>query len=92
MTADTTLMSNSFAALSLIAAPAVLTNAASLLAMSTSHRFLRAGDRMRGLAQRLEAPGESDAVRRLLLTQVERVERQASLLLAGLRATFVALG
>jgi hypothetical protein len=32
-----------FAALSLIAAPAILTNAASLLVMSTSNRLARAG-------------------------------------------------
>ena len=92
MPTDASLVSNSFAVLSLIAAPAVLTNAASLLAMSTSNRFLRASDRIRALAQRLEAPSESEDVRQMLAQQVNRVERQAVLLLAGLKATYVALG
>ncbi len=38
---------NPFAVLSLIAAPAVLTNATSVLALSTSKPFLRAGERLR---------------------------------------------
>ena len=44
------LAQNPFALLSLIAAPAVLTNAASVLALSTSNRFLRASERMRALS------------------------------------------
>ena len=48
MAADpVSLAQNPFALLSLIAAPAVLTNAASVLALSTSNRFLRASERMR---------------------------------------------
>ena len=39
--------SNPFAILTLIAAPAVLTNAASLLALGTSNRFARNIDRSR---------------------------------------------
>jgi hypothetical protein len=46
------LSSNPFALLSLIGAPAVLTNAASVLALSTSNRFLRASERMRALSTR----------------------------------------
>src|SRR5260221_11809025 len=49
-----TLAQNPFALLSLIASPAVLTNAASGLALSTSNRFLRASERMRGLATRYD--------------------------------------
>jgi hypothetical protein len=48
------LSQNPFALLSLIAAPAVLTNAASVLVMSTTNRFLRASERMRALAVRVE--------------------------------------
>lgn len=91
MTPDATLVSNAFAAPSLIAAPEVLTNAASLLAMSTSNRFLRASERIRALALRLETPGATEAVRRMLGVQAERVERQAGLQLSGLGATYVAL-
>ena len=45
---------NPFAALSLIVAPAILTNASSILAMSTSNRLARAADRARELAKQLE--------------------------------------
>ena len=46
---------NPFAAFSMIVAPAILTNAASVLAMSTSNRLARAVDRARDLARQLEA-------------------------------------
>ena len=49
------LSQNPFALLSLIAAPAVLTNAASVLVMSTSNRLARVDDQARELAKRLEA-------------------------------------
>jgi hypothetical protein len=83
---------NPFALLSLIAAPAVLTNAASVLALSTSNRFLRASERMRALSVRTEDRTLSHEVRALLLRQANRTEKQAVLLLKGLRAAYVALG
>jgi hypothetical protein len=86
------LSQNPFTLLSLIGAPAVLTNAASVLALSTSNRFLRASERMRSLSLRMERPIESRAMRDVLLAQVNRTERQAVLLLRGLRAAYVALG
>jgi len=92
MNPDPTLISNPFAVLSLIGAPAILTNAASVLAMSTSNRFLRASERMRALAARLDSGAETEAVRAMLIVQVGRVERQAVLLLHGLGAAYVALG
>lgn len=90
MTADY-LTQNPFAALSLIAAPAILTNASSVLALSTSNRFLRAGERMRMIAAELRElqPGEEH---QLLLVQASRIERQALLLLTALRGAYVALG
>ena len=51
--------SNPFAILTFIAAPAILTNASSVMALGTSNRFARAIDRARGLAADLEAPGRS---------------------------------
>ena len=48
---------NPFAALSLIVAPAILTNASSVLSMSTSNRLARAVDRPRGRS-RQRATGE----------------------------------
>src|SRR5437764_6745048 len=85
------LSQNPFAALSLIAAPAILTNASSVLALSTSNRFLRAGERMRAVASELhkQMPGEEHS---MLLNQANRIERQALLLLTALRGAYVALG
>lgn len=90
MTADY-LAQTPFAALSLIAAPAILTNASSVLALSTSNRFLRAGERMRAVASELQKlpPGDEHT---LLLVQAGRIERQALLLLTALRGAYVALG
>jgi hypothetical protein len=92
MPADPSLMASPFAALSFIAAPAVLTNAASVLAMSTSNRFLRASDRMRALADRLDRGVDSEATLAMFRVQVGRVERQAVLLLHGLVGAYIALG
>lgn len=84
------LAQNPFAALSLIAAPAILTNASSVLALSTSNRFLRAGERMRDVAGQLQKlnGGEEHS---FLLVQATRIEHQALLLLTALKGAYVAL-
>ena len=82
---------NPFALLSLIAAPAVLTNSASVLALSTSNRFLRASERLRSLAAKYEEHMPPEP-RELLVKQLRRVEKQASMLLNGLRSAYVAIG
>src|SRR6476660_66982 len=82
-----------FAMVTFIAAPALLTNASSVLAMSTINRMLRTRDRMRELFGESERPKEMDAESRaLLMEQVNRVENQAVLLLRALKAIYVALG
>jgi hypothetical protein len=81
-----------FAVLTFIAAPAVLTNAASVLAMSTINRMLRTRDRMTQLLAQSEAGVKTAADARRLVGLVKRVERQASLLLRALRSIYVALG
>ena len=86
------LSQNPFALLSLIAAPAVLTNAASVLVMSTSNRFLRASERMRAFAVRIEEKKLTPGLRALVLKQVDRAERQAVLLLGALHAAYIAIG
>jgi hypothetical protein len=84
---------NPFAVLSLIAAPAILTNCCSLLAMSTSNRLARAVDRARELSKQLEeADGfaNPDADRRLRELAVS--EQRTLQLLAALRSIYLALG
>ena len=83
---------NPFTALTFITAPAILTNAASVLAMSTSNRFLRASERMRAVAEQLETIDAGTPDETMVLVQVERIERQAIWLLSALRCSYVALG
>ncbi len=84
---------NPFAVLSFIVAPAILTNAASVLAMSTSNRLARAVDRARELARELDAAGDGsreETDRRL--RELIAAEHRALLLIRGLRSFYMALG
>ena len=86
------LTSNPFTVLSLIAAPAVLTNASSVLALGTSNRFARAIDRARALSKLLEDKEVAgDELTLMQIRQLNRVERRALLLLHALRAFYLAL-
>ena len=81
---------NPFAALSLIVAPAILTNASSLLAMSTSNRLARAVDRARDLAAQIER--EEDGPARVRhLRELGVAETRALILLRVLRSFYIAL-
>src|SRR5689334_14664189 len=82
---------NPFALLSLVAAPALLTNAASLMALSTANRFLRAGERLRIVIEELKK-AELPSEREWRLVHMNRIEKQAMLLLVALRAVYVSLG
>jgi hypothetical protein len=85
---------NPYAVLTLIAAPAILTNASSVLALGTSNRFARAVDRQRQLSQMLDTgaakmDAETLEVRRRQLTITER---RALLLIAALTRFYTSLG
>jgi hypothetical protein len=84
---------NPFAVLSLIVAPAILTNACSLLSMSTSNRLARAVDRARELAKQLEEPSAgaaTESTRRL--NELAAAEQRSVMLLSALRSFYAALG
>ena len=84
---------NPFAVLSLIVAPAILTNASSVLIMSTSNRLARGADRARELSKQLEGTTDlscPDAQRRL--RELRAAEDRTLLLLRSLRSFYVALG
>jgi hypothetical protein len=84
---------NPFAALSLIVAPAVLTNASSILILSTSNRLTRAVDRARALATQLETPaGIPDRFTPLRLREMASSEQRALMLLSALRLFYASLG
>ena len=85
---------NPFIILTLIVAPAILTNASALMIMSTSNRFARAVDRGRDLSRQIvQASQNNDSIslerlnHELLLT-----EKRTVLLLNSLRSLYVSLG
>lgn len=85
--------SNPFAVLSLIVAPAILTNASSVLIMSTSNRLARAVDRTRELSRQLEEASGIDSPKpRRRLEELKAGELRTLLLLKGLRCFYLALG
>lgn len=84
---------NPFAVLSLIVAPAVLTNAASVLAMSTSTRLGRAVDRGRELSKQLETSKDLSSARAARrLRELTVVEARTLMLVSALRSEYIALG
>jgi hypothetical protein len=84
---------NPLGALSFIVAPAVLTNASSILILSTSNRLARAIDRARSLAAQLELPGKiPDRFTGLRLKEMASSERRALMLLGALRLFYASLG
>ena len=83
------LTENPFAVLSFIAAPAIMTNASSVLVLSTSNRLARVVERTRQVVARLETSGPSGAKTGMDLT---RLERRGNLLRRSLTAFYLSLG
>src|SRR4051812_22799034 len=84
---------NPFAVLTFIVAPAILTNASSVMAMSTSTRFARSVDRARAVAKELqEGPDADDELARFRLRQLDFANRRARLLVRALSAFYLSLG
>ncbi len=84
------IIQNPFAILTFIAAPAILTNAASVLAMSTINRMLRTRERMHQMFK--ESTDSVVANNPQFIAQVSRAERQGLLLLSALHWIYVAIG
>lgn len=84
---------NPFAVLSLIVAPAILTNASSVLIMSTSNRLARGADRARELSKQLEGTNDLSSIEaQRRLRELRAAEDRTLLLLRSLRSFYVALG
>ena len=84
---------NPFSVLSWIIAPALLTNACTLLILSTANRLARAVDRAQELSSKLEDranPTSPEAI--LHLRELTAHERRSLMLLAALRSYNVACG
>src|SRR5947208_16806094 len=87
------LQSNPLAVLTFIVAPAVLTNAASIMGMQTATRFARAVDRARVLSALLEGKAEvSDPELDLRRRQLTYAEERAMLLVRALTAFYLSVG
>jgi hypothetical protein len=91
MTIDT-VVQNPFAVITIIAAPAILTNASSILTLSTSTRLMRCLDRINTLTGHLDRHEISKELRAVYLEQTELSHRQARQFLGALRWIYVALG
>jgi hypothetical protein len=86
-------LTNPFAVLTFIAAPAILTNASSVMALGTSNRFARAIDRARALAADLGSRAAMpEDLKHLRLKQLQYVSRRVLLLVRALTAFYVSLG
>jgi uncharacterized membrane protein len=87
------LTANPFAVLTFIVAPAILTNASSVMALGTSNRFARAVDRARALAKELETKTDPpDELARYRFKQLGYANQRALLLVRALRAFYLSLG
>ncbi|MGA0040354.1 MAG: DUF2721 domain-containing protein [Pirellulales bacterium] len=85
--------SNPFAVLSLIVAPAVLTNATSVLIMSTSTRLARAIDLSRELSHDLEGGTDLTAPdQQRKLRELAAAGQRALLILRALRSFYLSIG
>jgi hypothetical protein len=88
----TSLGGNPFAVLTAVVAPAILTNASSVLALGTSNRLGRVVDRTRVVAAELAGfePGSADY--QAWAAQLDRLQVRAHLLLKALRGFYASLG
>jgi hypothetical protein len=87
-----TLAGNPFAVLTAIVAPAVLTNACSVLALGTGNRIARVVDRTRLVGQELGSMRSGSVEYRSHLVQLEDLQARAQFLLRALRLFYASLG
>jgi len=87
-----TVTSNPFAVLTAVVAPAILTNASSVLALGTSNRLARVVDRTRIVAAELARMKTDSRDRNAWTQQLERLHVRSQLLLKALRMFYAGLG
>src|SRR6516164_10740938 len=83
---------NPFAVLTAIVAPAILTNASSVLALGTSNRLGRVVDRTRVVYSDLAATEQGSREHQEWTAQLAALRARAQMLLAALRLFYAALG
>jgi hypothetical protein len=80
-----------FTVLTAVVAPAILTNACSVLAMGTTNRVARVSDRTRALVAALDCKDGTGMPRGECAAEIERLRIRSRLLIRGLRAVYSAL-
>jgi hypothetical protein len=88
----TAVAGNPFAVLTAVVAPAILTNASSVLALGTGNRLARVVDRTRVVAAELAALGPESPDYQEWATQLEPLHVRAQLLVKALRSFYAGLG
>jgi uncharacterized protein DUF2721 len=83
---------NPFAVLTLIAAPAVFTNASSVLALGTGNRLARVVDRTRFIARELHASPKRDEVTALWVNHLSKLEKRGALLVRAMSFFYGSIG
>jgi hypothetical protein len=83
---------NPFAVLTAVVAPAVLTNASSVLCLGTSNRIARVVDRTRVVAAQITSLEVGSAEYKVWVNQLERLQVRAQLLFKALRILYSSLG
>jgi Protein of unknown function (DUF2721) len=84
---------NPFAVLTLIAAPAVFTNASSVLSLGTSNRLARVVDRTRQIGVNLQAqPPSEDELKAMWVRHLDRLEQRAAFLVRAMSFFYTAIG
>jgi hypothetical protein len=90
---DPSALNNPFGVLTFIVAPAIMTNASSVMGLQTANRFARCVDHARTLAGMLEGKSDpNDPEIALRMRQLEVTERRALLLVRALTAFYVSVG
>lgn len=87
-----TLSENPFAVLTAVVAPAILTNASSVLCLGTANRIARVVDRTRVIAAELKTFPAGSAECQGRLRQLEGMQVRAQLLLRALRLFYATIG
>jgi hypothetical protein len=86
------LTDNPFAALTFVVAPAILTNAASVLCLGTANRLARVLDRTRAVSAQLVRLGANERNHVVYQHQLAGLEVRWNLVLRGLRLFYMSLG
>ena len=83
---------NPFVVMTLIAAPAIMTNAASVLSLGTGNRLGRVVDRSRELARMLKDLNPESHDYEVRMRQLDRLQRRSRIVVRALTAFYFAVG